>query len=182
LFALITALVIESIFGKNWKLIGTFITLLIVFMVILDFYDLGIRSFIERGLSHRLIFWKGAIKHISEAPLFGKGWFANVDIILEKKRWSAHNLLLLVCAKSGIIGGGLLLLLISTTFVHSYKYFVTSGNWLFISIFVFFMICMTFDYTHILYKPNLGWIIFWMPIALIAGEEIRLKNLALKTA
>ena len=180
LLAFITALVMGSIFGKNWKVIGIFITLFIVFMVFLDFYDLGIRSFYERGLSLRLIFWKGAIKHISEAPLFGKGWFADVDMLIGNHRWSPHNLLLLVSAKSGVIGGGLLLLLILTTFVHSYKYFVASGNWIFISIFVYFIICMTFDYTHILYKPNLGWIIFWMPIALIAGEEIRLKNLALR--
>jgi O-antigen ligase len=181
LLAFIIVLVMESIFAKNWKMIAIFLTLLIVFMVFLEFYDLGIRSFYERGLSYRLILWKGAIRHISEAPLFGKGWFANVNILLiEENIWrSAHNLLLLVCAKGGVIGGGLLLLLILTTFMHSYKYFVDSGNWIFISIFVYFIICMTFDYTHILHKPNLGWIIFWMPIALIAGEEIRLKNLAL---
>jgi O-antigen ligase len=154
--------------------------LFIVFMVLLDFYDWGIRSFYERGLSYRLILWKGAIKNISKAPLFGKGWFAdvNVPVPIGKSKLTAHNLLLLVSAKSGVIGGGLLLLLILTTFVSSYKYFVASGNWIFISIFVYFIICMTFDYTHILYKPNLGWIIFWMPIALIAGEEIRLKNCA----
>jgi O-antigen ligase len=172
----------ESIFAKNWKMIALFLALLIVFMVFLEFYDLGIRSFYERGLSYRLILWKGAVKHISEAPLFGKGWFADVNMQIGNKMVSAHNLLLLVSAKSGVIGGGLLLLLILTTFVHSYKYFVASGNWIFISIFVYFIVCMTFDYTHILYKPNWGWIIFWMPIALIAGEEIRLKNLALKTA
>jgi hypothetical protein len=167
LLAFIIVLVMESIFAKNWKMIALFLTLFIVFMVLLEFYDLGIRSFYERGLSYRLTLWKGAIKHISEAPLFGKGWFADVNIQIEKKMLTAHNLLLLVSAKGGIIGGGLLLLLILTTFMHSYKYFVDSGNW-----------SMTFDYTHILYKPNLGWIIFWMPIALIAGEEIRLKNLA----
>jgi O-antigen ligase len=181
LFAFIIALAMESIFGKKWKMIGLFITLFIVFMVILDFYDLGIRSFYERG-TDRFILLKGAIKQISEAPLFGKGWFADVKIPAAKGKsmLAPHNLLLLVSAKSGVIGGGLLLLLISTTLVHSYKYFVASGNWIFISIFVYFIVCMTFDYTHILYKPNLGWIIFWMPIALIAGEEIRLKNLALR--
>ena len=94
---------------------------------------------------------------------------------------SPHNLLLLVSAKSGVIGGGLLLLLIITAIVHSYKYFRASGNWIFICIFAFFIVCMTFDSTHLLYKPNLGWLIFWMPIALIAGEEIRLKNLAAGT-
>jgi hypothetical protein len=180
LLAFIIALVMDSIFGKNWKMIGIFITLIIVFMVFLEFYDLGIRSFYERGLGYRLIFLKGAIKHISEAPLFGKGWFADVTIPIGKSKWVPHNLLLLVSAKSGVIGGGLLLLLFLTAFMHSYKYFVASGNWIFISIFVYFIVCMTFDYTHILYKPDLGWIIFWMPIALIAGEEIRLKNLALR--
>jgi hypothetical protein len=178
LLAFIIALVMESILGKNWKLIGIFIMLFIAFMVLLEFYDWGLQSILERGFSSRLILLKEAIKHISEAPLFGKGWFADVNMSLGRRVVSPHNLLLLVSAKSGIIGGGLLLLLILNTFVNSYKYFVASGNRIFISIFVFFIVCMTFDYTHILYKPNLGWIIFWMPIALIAGEEIRLKNLA----
>lgn len=179
LLAFIIALVMGSIFGKSWKTIGIFITLFIVFIVFLEFYDVGIRSYYERGLSYRLILLKGAIKHVSEAPLFGKGYFADVNMPIGKYIVSPHNLLLLVSAKSGVIGGGLLLLLILTTLVHSYKYFIVSGNWIFICIFAYFIICMTFDYTHILYKPNLGWIIFWMPIALIAGEEIRLKNLAL---
>ncbi len=85
LLAFIIALVMESIFGKSWKTIGIFITLFIVFIVFLEFYDLGIRSFYERGLSYRLILWKGAIRHISEAPLFGKGWFADVNILLIEK-------------------------------------------------------------------------------------------------
>jgi uncharacterized membrane protein len=77
--------------------------------------------------------------------------------------------------KSCAIGGGLLLLLIATALVHSYKYFHASGNWIFICIIAYFIVCMTFDSTHLLYKPNLGWLIFWMPIALLAGEEIRGK-------
>jgi hypothetical protein len=32
---------------------------------------------------------------------------------------------------------------------------------------------MTFDSVHLLYKPSLGWLIFWMPVGLLAGEEIR---------
>ncbi len=180
LLAFIIALMIEFIFGKNWKMIGIFITLFIVLMVFLEFYDLGIRGLYERGIAHRLMILKGSIKHIAEAPLFGKGWFADVRIPIEGYKWAPHNLLLLVSAKSGVIGGALLLLLILTTFVHSYKYFVASANWIYLSIFVYCFVCMTFDYTHILYKPNLGWIIFWMPIAILAGEEIRLKNLALR--
>ncbi len=179
LLAFVIALVVQSILGKHWKLLGIFITLFILFMVFLEFYDLGIRSLYERGFSFRLYLWKGAIKHISEAPLFGKGWFADINLPIGDLMYTYHNLLLLVSVKSGVIGGGLLLLLVLTTLGHSFKYFVATGNWIFISIFVYFIVCMTFDYTHILYKPNLGWIIFWMPIALIAGEEIRLKNLAL---
>ena len=178
LLAFIIALVIGSIFGKSWKTIGIFIALFIVFIVLVEFFDIGIHSFYERGIPYRLTLWQEATKHISEAPLFGKGWFTDVKIHIpiENLMYSPHNLLLLVCVKSGAIGGGFLLLLIVTALVHSYKYFQASGNWIFICIFAYFIVCMTFDSTHLLYKPNLGWLIFWMPIALIVGEEIRLKN------
>jgi O-antigen ligase len=178
LLAFIIAIVIGSFFEKNWKVIGIFITLFIVFIVFVEFFDIGIHSFYERGLSYRLILWKEAIKHISEAPFFGKGWFADVNIPINNRMLSPHNLLLLVSAKSGAIGGGLLLILIITALLDSYKYFQASGNWIFICIFAYFIVCMTFDSTHLLYKPNLGWLIFWMPIALIVGEEIQLKSRA----
>lgn len=178
LLAFIIAMVIGSIFGKSWKTIGIFIALVIVFMVFVEFFDIGVHSFYERGFAYRLILWKEALKNISEALLFGKGWFADVNVYnpLEKLMRSPHNLLLLVSAKSGVIGGGLLLLLIITAILHSYKYFHASGNWIFICIFAYFIVCMTFDSTHLLYKPNLGWLIFWMPIALLGGEEIKLKS------
>ena len=180
LLAFILAMTIGSIFGKNWKTIGIFIILITGLFVFVEFFDSGIESFYERGFAFRLLLWKKALKNISEALLFGKGWFADVSVYnpLEKLMRSPHNLLLLVSAKSGVIGGGLLLLLIITAILHSYNYFRASGNWLFICIFVYFIVCMTFDSTHLLYKPNLGWLIFWMPIALLAGEEIRLKNFA----
>ena len=112
------------------------------------------------------------------APILGEGYFADVSIDIGRSlETSPHNLLLLVMLKCGIIGGGLLILLIITALVQSRKYFLAFGNWIYICIFAYFIICMTFDSTHLLYKPDLGWFIFWMPIALMAGINIPLDKI-----
>ena len=175
LLAFIISIMVGSFFGKRWKTLGLFITLPVVSIIAIEFFDLGIQSFYERGFAYRFEIWSGAIKNIANDPIFGKGYFSDVDIPIKNRMLSPHNLLLLVSSQSGLIGGGILLLLISVILVHSYKYFVISGNWIFLCIFAFFLVCMTVDSIHLLHKPSLGWLIFWMPVALLAGKEIRGK-------
>ena len=176
LIAFIISIIVGSFFGKSWKTIGIFIILFTVFIISIEFFNVGIQSFYERGFSYRIELWMEAIKNIAEAPLFGKGYFSDIYIPVGNTMHSPHNLLLLVSSKSGMIGGGLLLLLISVALVHSYKLFAASGNWIFLCIFAYFIVCMTFDSTHLLHKPTLGWLIFWLPVSLLAGEEVRRKS------
>lgn len=176
LLAFIISIIVGSFFMKSWKTITTFIILVTVFIMAVEFFDVRVPSFYERGFSYRIELWMGAIKNIAEAPLFGKGYFSDVNIPIGNIPLSPHNLLLLVSSKSGMIGGGLLLILISAVLVHSYKYFAASGNWIFLCIFAYFIVCMTFDSTHLLNRPTLGWLIFWMPVSLLAGEEIRIES------
>jgi len=176
LLAFIISITVGSFFGKNWKAIGIFITLFTVLIILIEFFDVGISSFYERGFSYRIELWMGGVKNIAEAPLFGKGYFSDIYIPIGNVMHSPHNLLLLVSSKSGMIGGGLLLVLISTALTQSYKYFAVSGNWTFLCVFAYFIVCMTFDSTHLLHKPTLGWMIFWLPVSLLAGEEVRKKS------
>ena len=176
LLAFIISIIVGSFFGKSWKTITIFIIIVTVFIISIEFFDLPIQSIYERGFSYRIELWRGAIKNIAEAPLFGKGYFSDVNLPIGNILLSPHNLLLLVSSKSGMIGGGLLLLLISSALAHSYKYFAASGNWIFLCILAYFIVCMTFDSTHLLHRPTLGWLIFWMPVSLLAGEEVRIKS------
>ena len=178
LLAIICSIILGFIYEKRWKAIGTAIIICVGLIIFIEAFNIGAESIFERGSSHRIDLWLNALKRILQAPLFGEGYFTDVNMKIENEILSPHNLLLLIMVKSGIAGGGVFLLLVLTAFVHSYKFFKASGNWIYVCLFVYFIVCMTFDSVHILYKPSLAWLIFWLPVGLIAGEEIRLKNLA----
>jgi hypothetical protein len=165
--------------SKRWKEIGVTIVFCILLVLLAEKGNLGTQNFIERGMADRPDIWLITFKRLLQAPILGEGLFTDVSIDIKRPLWtSPHNLLLLVMLKSGAIGGALLLLLIIKALINSFKYFHACGNWIFICFFFYFIVCMTFDSTHLLYKPNLGWLIFWMPIALLIGEEIRLNDRA----
>jgi len=172
LLAIICSIIFGLIFEKRWKEIGAVLIICIGIFFVIEIVDLGIRSIIERGFSKRIDLWLAALTRISQAPFLGEGFFTDIDMKIVNHPLSPHNLLLLVMVKSGIIGGGIFLILSLTAFVHSYKIFIASGNWLYFCLFVYFTICMTFDSVHILYKPSLAWLIFWLPVGLLAGQEI----------
>ena len=155
---------------------GLIMALSIGFLCLIEFGDIGIRSFFDRGIGIRKDLWLGTLQRIADSPILGEGYFTDVNLKVNNLELSPHNLLLLVILKSGMIGGGLLLLITLTALVFSFKYFLVSGNWIYISLFAFFIICMTFDSVHLLYKPSLSWLIFWMPVALIAVEENRMNS------
>lgn len=177
IFGFLVTLILGFILEKRWKEIGITLAIWVVVIFLVEKGNIGVRSLLERGMADRIDIWIITFKRLIQAPVLGEGYFTDVSIDIHRSLESSpHNLLLLVMLKSGAIGGGLLILLVITALVHSYKYFLASGSWIFICVLAYFITCMTFDSTHLLYKPDLGWLIFWMPIGLIAGEEIRLKN------
>lgn len=176
LLAIICSIILGLIFEKRWMAIGTVTIICVGFIFIVELVDIGIRSFIERGISYRIDLWFGALKRISLAPVLGEGYFTDANVMqISGYELSPHNVLLLVMVKSGIVGGSLISILIMTALAYSFNFFKVSGNWLYVNLFVYFAVCMTFDSAHLLYKPSLAWLIFWLPVGLIAGEEIRLK-------
>jgi O-antigen ligase len=177
MLAIICTIVLGLIFEKHWKTISILLLTFASLIIVYEIFNIGSESLIERGFTNRIDLWLNALKRISQAPFWGEGYFTNVYMEINDEILSPHNLLLLIMVKSGITGGGIFLILSLTAFLHSFKIFRTSGNWLYFSLFVYFTVCMTFDSVHILYKPSLAWLIFWLPVGLLAGNEIRQKKL-----
>jgi O-antigen ligase len=177
IFAFIASVVVGFLLKKRWKEIILSIVFFLVFIILVEKVSIGVHSLFERGFADRIDIWLVTFERIAQVPFFGEGYFTDVSIqtanFLET---SPHNLLLLITLKSGLIGGALLLILLLTALMKSYKYFIVSGNGIYLCMFIYFIFCMTFDSTHLLYKPTLGWLIFWMPVALIAAEEGRIKS------
>ena len=176
-FAFIVCLILGFAFEKRWKEIGIIIAFSIGFLCLIEFGDTGIRSFFGRGIGIRKDLWLETLNRISQAPLLGEGYFTDVNTRIGKLALSPHNLLLLVTLKSGIVGGGLLGILFLASFKHGYANFTVSANWIYICLIVFFFICMSVDSVHLLHKPSLGWVIFWLPVSLLAAEEVRRTQL-----
>jgi len=172
-FAFIVCLVLGLAFEKRWKEIGIIIAFGIGFLCLIEFGDTGIPSFFDRGIGIRKDLWLETLKRISRSPLLGEGYFTDANTRIGPWALSPHNLFLLVTLKSGVMGGGLLVILFLASLKRSYEYFTFSGNWIYICLLVFFFICMSVDSVHLLHRPSLGWVIFWLPVSLLAAEEVR---------
>jgi len=179
--AFTVCLIFGFAFEKRWKEILIITILCIGFLLFIEFGETGYRRLVSFGIGLRKYRWIGAVDRILKAPLIGEGYFTDTNILVGNSALSPHNLFLLVTLKSGIIGGCLLGILCFTIFKRSYEIFTVSGNWIYMCFFVFFFICMTVDSVHLLHKPSLGWIIFWLPVSLLAGEEIRNKTTGIVT-
>ena len=128
-------------------------------------------------MSDRTDIWMIAAERLLQSPILGEGFFTDVSIDIERSlETSPHNLLLLVMLKSGLVGGGLFFALVLGALFRSYKFYKASGNWIYLCLFVYFNVCMTFDSVHLLYKPSLAWLIFWLPVGLLASQEIVREN------
>lgn len=173
LFALVGSVIFGFIVRKRYKGLLIALSFSVIFIIAVEFVGIGIRSVFERGFSDRIDIWLATLTRISQVPFLGEGYFADYSIQTDKGiETSPHNLLLLVSLRCGLVGGALLTLIILIAFMRSYKYFKATGNEIYLCIFSYFTLSMTFDSTHLLYKPTLGWLIFWLPVGLLAGQEI----------
>jgi O-antigen ligase len=177
LLALFLSMILGLALEKRWKEIIAIIAICAGLIFMIEIVGVGVKSMFRRGFGDRIDIWLASFERISQVPFLGEGYFTDMSIQTPKfLETSPHNLLLLVILKSGLVGGGFLTALVVAAVVKSYRYFVSSKNWIYLCIFAYFVLCMTFDSTHLLYKPTLGWLIFWMPVGLLAGEEIIGKN------
>ncbi|MBS3757584.1 MAG: O-antigen ligase family protein [Desulfobacterales bacterium] len=175
--ALVIALLTGFILDKRWKLIGTILLVGLGWLALAEFGDTGIRGFISTGIPDRFAIWEVTLEQIRESPWFGKGYLTNIQIFANDQFWGhPHSMFLSLILKTGILGGLLFLLLIAVFFIDAFRYYKEYGDWQYIAMLLFILIATNSHKMRLFYKPAMSWLVFWLPITIMAVKVEKTRN------
>ncbi len=150
------------------KVFFVFMPLVILAATYLYFY---FAFHIERGLTRRDEIWSHVLSQVDsvKSVLFGSGIGSPVDFV--KLSGSGfmphfHNIYLELFYKVGIIGLIVFLLLNLRVLFILYSKRRCEINILYFSLLGSVLVGMFFDYSNLIYSPNLMWLVYWFPLAL----------------
>ncbi len=179
LAAFIAALSTGMILEKRWKLLGLISLLIIGWLVVAFSLDSKLFDHLfSFAVPYRFEIWKVTLDRIAQAPWFGKGYLTDLDLYIEAGRMQhPHNIFLIILLQSGMTGLLLFVALLATSFITALRYFLSSGNWVYISLLLMTILATSTNEMWLLYKPLLCWVFFWFPVATLAAMEImQIKN------
>ncbi len=133
----------------------------------------------SRGTSSRLLIWETVWENIRHAPWFGHGYLTEESVYVPVQDIThafAHDVFLGTLRDGGLVGLALLLMFVGLALWRSLSHGRRTGNFLYFSLLVFGLVCMTFDLDRLLTRPRELWIIFWLPLALTMGLRARTRG------
>lgn len=132
---------------------------------------------IERGQSHRLNIWNGAVELIKQKPILGHG--AGSDTPIESKiervdGWHYyHNTYLATLVDLGIAGFTLMILLLAYAVALAWRLRENLAVRLSAYVLIYSgLISLTFG-EGIISRMNVQWVLVWLPIIIISHYEMR---------
>ena len=175
IIGLLLAGLVYAVLQHYWKLLLAILSIAIV--VGIAFYlDILPRDLvISRGLSFRPEIWQQALPAIMENPWFGNGVTFDQTYHLSNKlvfQSHTHSAFIASLLFVGIVGTCILLLLI----VQSFKYACSTRNQLVASLLTYAIVMLSINGYKLLDNPSIEWLYFWLPVALAAASEIRIKD------
>ncbi|WP_297814009.1 O-antigen ligase family protein [uncultured Methylophaga sp.] len=131
---------------------------------------------IERGQSHRLNIWNGAVELIQEKPLFGYGAGSDTPIESTVKRvdgWHYyHNTYLATLVDLGVAGFLLMISILAYAVMLAWRMRDILAVRLSAYVLIYSgMISLTFG-EGIISRMNVQWVLVWLPIILISHYEM----------
>lgn len=181
LFALLITFLVGALMTRDKKLLAIVICA-IVGGGVSFFYVQGINDMFARpqGFSIRLEIWQQTLARIKEAVLFGEGISSsseNTFIISDGTQWShPHSLYLATTLYGGSIGLLLLLVLQAMALWESFLHFLKENDFTYMAVLLFAFMCVIVDYHRIICRPRAIWLIWWLPLALVAAKEVLSKR------
>jgi len=172
---LLIAGLIYAVLQRFWMLLLAVFAITILVGVAFYLEVLPLDLLVSRGLSYRPEIWQQSSPVIMNNPWFGHG--ASFDLIyrLSNKVISyshTHNAFIGSLLFVGIIGTCILLILI----VQSFRYACSSRNYLATSLLAYAVVILFVDGYKLLDSPELEWLYFWFPVALVASNEIKVHK------
>lgn len=133
-----------------------------------------ISKFTARGMSLRPVIWSDALEHIKQAPIFGNGILSVISISGHNID-SAHSRYLSTLYYSGAIGLMLFLLALLIAFFRDISKQLDHLN-LFKIMLLFGLICSVTEGKFLVSRPDMVWLIIWLPLGLVLSEQLQRKN------
>lgn len=156
-------------------LIGGAVTLLAALSAYPDF----IATFTARGMSLRPAIWADALEHIKQAPIIGHGIRSEISITAINSD-SAHSRYLSTLYYSGAIGLILFLFALGSAFIQRINTTPNTLN-LFKTLLLYGCLCSITEGKFLVSRPDMVWLIIWLPLGLTLSEQIKLNTLDRKS-
>ncbi len=177
LLALMISLSIAEILrGKHRKSVSVFILGTLTTGLLMVTETINTPSFISRngGDSYRLEIWQQIWQRVMDSPFIGLGLSANETIQLPACGCipHPHNIFLATLFYGGLVGLMLLLAVLTYTLIIAYKQYKTHGQVIFLALFIFGVICGFSDGNKLIDHPRPMWLYFWLPILMIAAQQL----------
>ena len=127
---------------------------------------------LRQGSGRRLEIWSIVWEWIVEKPWIGFGVLADRTVPYSGGvAIHPHQLFLSNQLIGGLPATGLLLLTLAAAGRIAYRRFLSDGNFVLAALLIFVVVAGMFDFGDLLVTINWVWLIFWVPIALICGDE-----------
>ena len=167
--------VLCGLITRDTKVLVTLIAIAIAVVTLSNGGNFGKRIFsLETG---RFELAKRLIEESQDSLVFGRGISTDTRFTLKdgRTRPHGHNAYLGTLFKGGLVGLFLLLSVIGVGFYESFRYFLKTKNITYFALLLFGSICIISGEDKLLTHPDALWLIFWLPLGLIAGEEVKRK-------
>ena len=170
--------------GKRTRSVLFFAVTLGVIIIFTYFYFPQVTTLLDRGEGVRPDIWQALIFRIAEAPVWGHGYLSEqyVPIIIENSTISlfAHNAYLATLRDGGVVGGLLLFTMLGTMGYQAWRLGRIRGDYRYLALFAFAMVCMMFDTDRLLTRPRELWLVLWLPMALVLCDLVQKDREPLK--
>jgi O-antigen ligase len=139
-------------------------------------WSLGLlTSAIDFGFSQRFSIWEHVLEKWRAAPIFGNGYQVALVLTAAGKESVvnyAHSLFLSTLRDGGMVGLLLLLPIYVLALRQGLKRALAGQSALYLSLFIFGLVCVLADVDQIVTRPRELWIILWLPLACLVADEV----------
>lgn len=177
--------IVELLRGRHRKTIVAFSVATLSAGLLMANNTIITPQFISRngGDSYRLEIWQRIWSRIMDSPWFGLGLSTNETIQFPACSCipHPHSIFLATLFYGGIIGLLLLLTLLFHSLITAYRCYKDHGQVKYIAFLLFGIICGLSDGNKLIDHPRPMWLYFWLPILLVAAQQVNTKQSQLDT-
>ncbi len=189
--AVVASLISIAVYRGRRALMVSFIVTAIVIGVLLT-RGQSMVAFVQRRDAGRIFIWKTLLERIENRPLLGAGVNAPDNVTFPKGSGDfpngftlqhPHSAFVGTLYYGGLVGLGLLILIIVLAIRTGRRNARVDGEWDPLILLLFGIICLIPDGHRLISEPHLSsWLLFWLPIGLIAAgptpvpDELTVEN------